>query len=648
MTAPDVPPAEVPLVAGGGCRPHGRDRPHRHLRGLSGVGRPALKWRTSTRPVHHYRGRRGRRQIDAAAACWRRRSSGPGSPVRATREPGGSPGAEAIRRLLLEGEGERWDAISEALLLTAARRDHVARVIARRSRKGVWVVSRPVSPIRRWPIRVTAKGCRSTSSLHCSGFALGDLSARPDRDPRSAGRNRARPRCRALGRRPLRAPRPRFPRKAAPRVPPDRRRRSCPLRVDRRLGRSADGAPRRGRCGRAALGRGVAPHPALSPRAGRGRDPRQREGEGQRRRSATGLLGAAREQPRSAWARGRRAGAAPAVRSGRLPHAILLSGPRGIGKATLAFRLARFLLAGPDAAGRRSASAERAGSRSIPTSSVFRRVASGGHADLLTVERAYDPRRRRLRSEIIVEDAREIAGFFRLTAAEEGWRIVIVDGAEEMNRNAANALPQNPRGAAAARAAAAGQPQPGPAAADDPLALPAVSAGCAARGRWSCSFSNDIVPNSRRSERRGACASSPTAASAGRSNSPTPAGSRSTARLLEMLAPAAADRHRRAACLRRQARPPRGGGRLPGDRGTAVAISRAHGRSRGARPLGAEELIAGEGEAMRRLAARADPARWADLRERDRPRASPTPTQLNLDRKQAMLGAFFAIEELAR
>src|SRR5205807_2391430 len=53
-----------------------------------------------------------------------------GIPARATREPGGSPGAEAIRRLLLEGEGERWDAMGEALLLVAARRDHVTRVIA--------------------------------------------------------------------------------------------------------------------------------------------------------------------------------------------------------------------------------------------------------------------------------------------------------------------------------------------------------------------------------------------------------------------------------------------------------------------------------------------------------------------------------------
>ena len=64
-----------------------------------------------------------------------------GIPVRATREPGGSSGGEAIRRLLLEGDGERWDATSEALLLVAARRDHVTRVIAPALAQGVWVVS---------------------------------------------------------------------------------------------------------------------------------------------------------------------------------------------------------------------------------------------------------------------------------------------------------------------------------------------------------------------------------------------------------------------------------------------------------------------------------------------------------------------------
>src|SRR5204862_667553 len=142
--------------------------------------------------------------------------------------------------------------------------------------------------------------------------------------------------------------------------------------------------------------------------------------------------------------------------SGRMPHALLLSGPRGIGKATLAFRLARFVLAqgggdgggptlfGEDGGGGGDAEVGGEGGSSglaiPPESGTFRRVASGGHADLLTIERAYDPRRRRLRGEIVVVDTREISVFLRLTAAEGGWRVVVVDGADEMNRNAANAL----------------------------------------------------------------------------------------------------------------------------------------------------------------------------------------------------------------
>jgi dTMP kinase len=57
-----------------------------------------------------------------------------------TREPGGSAGGEAIRRLLLEGAAERWDAVGEALLFTAARRDHVTRLIAPALERGIWVV----------------------------------------------------------------------------------------------------------------------------------------------------------------------------------------------------------------------------------------------------------------------------------------------------------------------------------------------------------------------------------------------------------------------------------------------------------------------------------------------------------------------------
>jgi DNA polymerase III subunit delta' len=129
-------------------------------------------------------------------------------------------------------------------------------------------------------------------------------------------------------------------------------------------------------------------------------------------------------------------------RSGRLPHAVLLCGPRGIGKATLAFRFARFVLAhgASEAAPGGLFGEADGGVATAPQSGTFRRVAAGGHADLLTVERAWDPRRRRLRGEIVVDDAREIAAFLRLTPAEGGWRLVVVDGADAMNRNAANAV----------------------------------------------------------------------------------------------------------------------------------------------------------------------------------------------------------------
>lgn len=58
-----------------------------------------------------------------------------------TREPGGSPGAEAIRQLLLQGEEERWTAPAEALLFAAARADHVAKTIKPALARGAWVLS---------------------------------------------------------------------------------------------------------------------------------------------------------------------------------------------------------------------------------------------------------------------------------------------------------------------------------------------------------------------------------------------------------------------------------------------------------------------------------------------------------------------------
>lgn len=127
--------------------------------------------------------------------------------------------------------------------------------------------------------------------------------------------------------------------------------------------------------------------------------------------------------------------------SGRMAHAWLMCGPRGIGKATLAFRFARFALAQQkgDGGGLFGAAAPPASLKLSPEHPTFRRVASGGHADLLTVERSVNERGV-LRSEIVVDDARAVAGFLHLTPAEGGWRVVVVDGVEEMNRSAANAI----------------------------------------------------------------------------------------------------------------------------------------------------------------------------------------------------------------
>src|SRR5262249_13408172 len=88
-----------------------------------------------------------------------------------------------------------------------------------------------------------------------------------------------------------------------------------------------------------------------------------------------------------------------AMRSGRMHHAWLITGPDGVGKATLAYRFARRLLAGQG--GDDSLALE-------PAHPVFRRVAAGSHADLMTVERAYDEKRKRTRTQIAVDDVRRI------------------------------------------------------------------------------------------------------------------------------------------------------------------------------------------------------------------------------------------------
>ncbi len=129
--------------------------------------------------------------------------------------------------------------------------------------------------------------------------------------------------------------------------------------------------------------------------------------------------------------------------SGRLPHAWLITGLRGIGKATLAFRFARFVLAHelPGTAGLFAAVPPPRSLALDAANPVFRRVASGGHADLMVLEPGMlHPETNKETREIVVGHVRRAIDFLSMTPAEGGWRVVIVDQAEMMNANAANAL----------------------------------------------------------------------------------------------------------------------------------------------------------------------------------------------------------------
>jgi DNA polymerase-3 subunit delta' len=126
-----------------------------------------------------------------------------------------------------------------------------------------------------------------------------------------------------------------------------------------------------------------------------------------------------------------------AYRGGRMPHAWLIGGPRGIGKATLAYRMARFVFAHPDQA---AANVRSATSLALPTDHpAVRRVAAQGHPDLLALERTVGDNGK-LRTQIAVDDVRRTIGFFGSTAGEGGWRVCIVDSADELNAAGANAL----------------------------------------------------------------------------------------------------------------------------------------------------------------------------------------------------------------
>ncbi len=126
--------------------------------------------------------------------------------------------------------------------------------------------------------------------------------------------------------------------------------------------------------------------------------------------------------------------ASAAIRSGRPPQAWLISGPPGIGKATLAYRIARYLLAfGATDKGPADLSVGEKDPAAI-------QVAAGSHPGLLVLKRGVNPDTGRLMSVLAVDEVRKLAGFFGMTSGAGGWRVAIVDTADDMNDNAANAL----------------------------------------------------------------------------------------------------------------------------------------------------------------------------------------------------------------
>lgn len=131
-----------------------------------------------------------------------------------------------------------------------------------------------------------------------------------------------------------------------------------------------------------------------------------------------------------------------AFTSGRLHHAWLVTGPRGVGKATLAWRLAAFLLAQPaDPGGGLFGAPEPPASLDIdPADPLHHRLAALSEPRLALVRRGWDDKTERLKTEITVDEVRRLRGFFQLSATDGGRRAVIVDPADELNTQAANAL----------------------------------------------------------------------------------------------------------------------------------------------------------------------------------------------------------------
>ena len=127
-----------------------------------------------------------------------------------------------------------------------------------------------------------------------------------------------------------------------------------------------------------------------------------------------------------------------AYRQNRLAQAWIIGGPEGVGKATLAWRLTRFMLAHPDPA---APQVQEAQSLFVPGDApAARRIAAMALPDIFLLRRHWNDKTKKLFTEIRVDDVRDIIGAFHRASGTGGWRIAIIDCADELNRASANAL----------------------------------------------------------------------------------------------------------------------------------------------------------------------------------------------------------------
>ena len=125
-----------------------------------------------------------------------------------------------------------------------------------------------------------------------------------------------------------------------------------------------------------------------------------------------------------------------AFRADRLHHAWLLLGKEGIGKATLAYRFARRVLA------RRTGEGGDVSSSDLPdpANRDMQLVTNDAHPNLLVLRRSWNAKTKKYAAQIAIDNVRELQRFLGNTAGMGKWRVVIVDSADDLNVNAANAL----------------------------------------------------------------------------------------------------------------------------------------------------------------------------------------------------------------